>query len=250
MYDQTEPAESLDPINIPKTASATVTEKTSDYTWGPTKVNNFYTHNHEMGITHFDELNPYPTTDLLTLLHLPKYSFTSSSNTPLLSPTSSFGSSAFNFPSVMVDNPSGAGSGSSTISHDPLFHLNFPLSQLMFQQSFTDGFNTEREIDVCGNMNGNGNSSFLFGAINDGEGNTNTINGYYHDDNHPLFHDFNGVFEFGKDDKKVGKLPKTSFTEKQRRKNFSDKYQDLRSLIPNQTKVYLLNTCLFHNTCY
>ncbi|KNA14028.1 hypothetical protein SOVF_111270 [Spinacia oleracea] len=234
-------------------------------TWGPTNVN------HEMGVgsgggfSHFDE-NLHPTTDLLTLLHLPRCSFTSSSTTSLL-PTNqslSFGkpsspppSSALGFlgdinPCMMVDNPSGSGSSTisydpSTItgatatafSYDPLFHLNLPpqpsplLRDLMYHQTLPHGYNNTGRSGNGILGNGNGNSSCLFGGLDDGD-QGNTMNGIYQDGDH-LIHG-NGVFEFSKGDGKGGKCPKNFVTERQRRQNFNDKYQHLRSLVPNQTK--------------
>ncbi|XP_021759977.1 transcription factor bHLH91-like [Chenopodium quinoa] len=227
--------------------------------WGPTNL----THEIGNGFTHFDE-NLQPTTDLLTLLHLPRCSFTSSTtNTTSLSfgkpssPPPPSGS-ALGFlgdlnPPMMVDNPSG--SGSSTISYDPstaaaaaaaaaaafsydpLFHLNLPpqpsplLRDLMFHQTLPHGggYNTGRGTY---GIIGNGSSSSLFGGLDDGEG--NTINGIYQDGDHHIHG--NGVFEFSKGDVNGGKCPKNFVTERQRRQNFNDKYQHLRSLVPNQTK--------------
>ncbi|CAO2835162.1 unnamed protein product [Amaranthus hypochondriacus] len=220
----------------------------------PTNLNHM-TQNQDMGYTHFDE-NLQPTTDLLTLLHLPRCSFASSSlpQTQSLSfgkpsssppPGSALGFLGELNPAMMVDNPSE--NGSSTIfydptnvpglSYDPLFHLNLPpqpspsLRDLMF---VPHGYGNGRGNDGNGNGSGNGNGNSLFGGLD--EGNTmNGIGGIYQDNGDHLIHG-NGVFEFSKGDGKGGKCPKNFVTERQRRQNFNDKYQLLRSLVPNQTK--------------
>nr|WCO08257.1 hypothetical protein [Suaeda aralocaspica] len=237
--------------------------------------NNGGTH-HEMGMgmgmglgnytTHFVDENLQPTTDLLTLLHLPRCS---SSYAPTSTHSLSFGNngkpsssppSALSFlgelnPAMMVDNPSG--SGSSTISYDPttpvsatafsydpMFHLNLPpqpsplFRDLMFQSlphhhGFSNGSGMRGNGNIGNVGNGNGNSTTLFGGLDDGEG--NVMNGIYQEGDHHNMHG-NGVFEFSKGDGKAGKCPKNFVTERQRRQNFNDKYQLLRSLVPNQTK--------------
>uniref|UniRef100_A0A803MZW2 BHLH domain-containing protein n=1 Tax=Chenopodium quinoa TaxID=63459 RepID=A0A803MZW2_CHEQI len=172
--------------------------------WGPTNL----AHEIGNGFTHFDE-NLQPTTELLTLLHLPRCSFTSSTtNTTSLS---------FGKPSSPPP-PSGSALGF-------LGDLNPPMMTLPHGGGYNTGRGTSGIV-------GNGSSSSLFGGLDDGE--RNTINGIYQDGDHHIHG--NGVFEFSKGDVKGGKCPKNFVTERQRRQNFNDKYQHLRSLVPNQTK--------------
>ncbi|KAJ8442533.1 hypothetical protein Cgig2_026475 [Carnegiea gigantea] len=224
--------------------------------WAPTNFG-------EMGFSHYnDHENPTSTTDLLTLLHLPRCSFPSSSN--LLPPTSSisFGKSLSPSPLGFLgelnpvgipDNTSGSGSNAisydpTTMPYDPLFHLNnlppqpSPLLRDLMFQSLPLGYGGI-QTRSNGNGNGNGNvSNSLFGGLEEGEGDIiNGVAGIFHDggDHHM---NPNGIFEFTTNgnaclsEGKEGKCPKNFVTERQRRQNFNDKYNHLRRLVPSPSK--------------
>ncbi|XP_010672071.2 transcription factor bHLH91 [Beta vulgaris subsp. vulgaris] len=211
---------------LPNCSSTSTTQSGDSKTWVPTNMNQHLDHNnnHEMGFTHFDE-NLQPTTDFLTLLNIPRFSFQPTQQS--LSPLSFLGEIS---PAMMMDYPSGCGS-SNTFSHDPTntpyesnsFRLNLPFQPSLLHPHGYGYDNTPGRGNGGNEHVGNGNSSALFGALEDG--------------NHHYFHGNNGVFEFCKGDDKVSKSPKSSASEKQRRQNFTDKYTDLKNLIPNQTKT-------------
>uniref|UniRef100_A0A803MN21 BHLH domain-containing protein n=2 Tax=Chenopodium quinoa TaxID=63459 RepID=A0A803MN21_CHEQI len=172
-----------------------------------------------MGFTNFVENIHHPTTtDLLTLLHLPISSFATAPSSFGIGklPSSPPPPSAFGFlgefnPAMMVDYPvHAAGSGSS---YDPnLFPQN---SAFMMRDQLL--FHPNHEYST-GNLNG--------------------IDGVYQEEDTQFLG--NGILEFRKGKGKVGnnnKSPKNSATEKQRRRNFNDKYDYLSKLIPNQTKT-------------
>ncbi|KAK9749058.1 hypothetical protein RND81_02G099700 [Saponaria officinalis] len=223
--------------------------------WTVTNINNNYNQYDE------DVHGTTTTSDLLTLLHLPRCTFASSSTTllppppPPHTPPISFSKSSspppqsppptglaaflgeispnMNMGMMMQENGSG--------SYDPLFHLNLPpqpsplLRDLMFH-----GYPTNN-----GRIN-NGNCS-LFAQMDDLEANNmnmnmnmnmNGISGIYQENNGEHMMNQNPIFEFTRgDDGKMVKSPKNFVTERQRRINFNSKYQQLRSLIPTPTKT-------------
>lgn len=229
--------------------------------WIPTNVS-------DMGFGHFGE-NPTSnatTSDLLTLLHLPKCSFASSSISfgKPSSPSSMgfIGMGELNpnsNPGLTIgDDMNPSGSMGMGMAYDSLFHLNLPsqpcpsLRDLMLQplsEGYTTGMNMIQPRDLG---NGNGSMSSLFGMsrldYNGDQGNMNNGYGIYqggdnlhqqHHDHH--MHEGNGIFEFNSGNPclgegKEGKCPKNFVTERQRRQNFSDKYQHLKSLVPNPSK--------------
>ncbi|KAF7842929.1 transcription factor bHLH91-like [Senna tora] len=169
----------------------------------------------------------YSSSDLLNLLNLPRCSASSL----LTSPTQKIP----NFPNSMGflgDIPIGSDSTSTcSVLYDPLFHLNLPpqppaLRELF--QSLPRGYSLPTS-----SRNGS-----IFGGAGDEimEG-----NGIVYQDGDGSQMD-NGVLEFNRGTACVGKGregkgTKHFATEKQRREQMNDKYQVLRSLIPNPTKA-------------
>ena len=244
--------------------------------WIPTNIS-------DMGFGHFEENSTSNTTtsDLLTLLHLPKCSFASSSMSfgKSSSPSSSMGFLGLgefnpnsNTGSVIGDDMNPSGSMGMGMAYDSLFHLNLPsqpcpsLRDLMLQP-LSEGYTTGMDmIQPRDGGNGNGSMSSLFGMCrldyNGVQGNMTNgygISGIYqggdnpqhqqHHDHH--MHGGNGIFEFNSGNPclgegKEGKCPKNFVTERQRRQNFSDKYQHLKSLVPNPSKVLIMSRIFFH----
>ncbi|XP_004504639.1 transcription factor bHLH91-like [Cicer arietinum] len=168
---------------------------------------------------------PYPSPDLLNLLHLPRCSASSLLTNPSNICITNSTQKTPNFQSSMNflgDLPIGSDniSGSSVL-YDPLFHLNLPpqppaLRELF--QSLPRGYSLPTS-----SRNGS-----LFGGGDEMEGDGSQLD--------------MGVLEFNRVTASVGKgrrgkATKHFATEKQRREQLNGKYKILRSLIPNPTKV-------------
>ena len=108
----------------------------------------------------------------------------------------------------------------SSVVYDPLLHLNLPPQPPVFRellQSLPHGY-----------------------TLPAGEREASGVGGLYHDGD-------NGILEFardipmaghGKGRDRAGKTTKHFTTERERRVHINDKYQALRKMVPNPTKVY------------
>lgn len=175
-----------------------------------------------------------PSPDLLNLLHLPRCSANSSL---LTNPTQKIPVNFQNSIGFLGELPIGADSTSAcSVLYDPLFHLNLPpqppapLRELF--QSLPRGYSLPTSSR---------NGGSLFGGGDEIEG-----NGIVYQDGDGSQLDNNGVLEFNRGTACVtkgreGKGTKHFATEKQRREQLNGKYQVLRSLIPNPTKVRDIN---------
>ena len=174
-----------------------------------------------------------PAADLLNLFHLPRCSASSSSIT-FANPTPK----TINFPSTSLaflgDVPVGMdSSSSSSVLYDPLLHLNLPPQPPLFKdlfQSLPNGY----AFPASASRNG---SLFSNGGDMDGEGS----GGVYQDGPDGMQFE-NGVLEFTRDRARMdrgrdGRGTKHFASERHRREQMSDKYQLLKSLVPNPTKV-------------
>ncbi|XP_061358818.1 transcription factor bHLH89-like [Gastrolobium bilobum] len=167
---------------------------------------------------------PYPSPDLLNLLHLPRCSASSLLTNPTICITNPTQKTP-NFQNSMGflgDLPIGSDNTSaSSVLYDPLFHLNLPpqppaLRELF--QSLPRGYSLPTS-----SRNGS-----LFGGGDEMEGDGSQLD--------------MGVLEFNRGTASVGKgregkATKHFATEKQRREQLNGKYKILRSLIPNPTKI-------------
>ncbi|XP_019464543.1 PREDICTED: transcription factor bHLH91-like [Lupinus angustifolius] len=167
---------------------------------------------------------PYPSTDLLNFLHLPRCSASSLLSNPTICIPNPIHKTP-NFQNSMAflgDLPIGSDNTSaSSVLYDPLFHLNLPpqppaLRELF--QSLPRGYSLPTS-----SRNGS-----LFGGGDEMEGDGSQID--------------MGVLEFNRGTVSVGKGKegkgtKHFATEKQRREQLNGKYKILRSLIPNPTKI-------------
>ncbi|XP_020232475.2 transcription factor bHLH89 [Cajanus cajan] len=155
---------------------------------------------------------PYPSPDLLNLLHLPRCSASSL----LTNPTPNFQNPmAFlgEFP-IGSDNTSAC---ASSVLYDPLFHLNLPPQPPALRELF-------QSLPRGYSLPTNSRNGSLFGGGDEMEP------------------DDMGVLEFNRVTPSVakgrgGKATKHFATEKQRREQLNGKYKILRSLIPNPTKI-------------
>ncbi|XP_062099841.1 transcription factor bHLH91-like [Humulus lupulus] len=172
--------------------------------------------------------------DLLNLFHLPRCSASSSSSITFANPTPK----TDNFPSTSLaflgDVPMGMdSSSSSSVLYDPLLHLNLPPQPPLFKdlfQSLPDGYAFPSAASRNGSLVSNGAMDM------DGEGS----GGVYQDGPEGMQFE-NGVLEFARDraciDKgRDGRGTKHFASERHRRVQMSDKYQLLKSLVPNPTK--------------
>ncbi|XVF24237.1 hypothetical protein REPUB_Repub13aG0110400 [Reevesia pubescens] len=137
-----------------------------------------------------------PTPDLLNLFHFSTCSFLPNNS------------------SIAFENPPPP----SSVVYDPLFHLNLPPQPPVFTellQSLPHGY-----------------------TLPDDENEATGVTGLYHDGD-------NGILEFtrdismtgrGKGRDKAGKTTKHFTTERERRVHLNDKYQALRTMVPNPTK--------------
>ncbi|KAI8572562.1 hypothetical protein RHMOL_Rhmol01G0209300 [Rhododendron molle] len=154
------------------------------------------------------------------LFHLPNLSFSypdQAQNSPSFLPTLGFlGDVSSNTHSALDSN---------SANFDPLFHLNLPPPQpplfrgLMFESPIPNG-------------GYNMNTGSLFGGV--GDEREGSGSGYGYDNG-----EFNGGDRSCRGRKSNGKGSNRQLnTEKQRRGQLSDKYEVLRNLVPNPTKVF------------
>lgn len=165
--------------------------------------------NWENGYQDFANMVPNSSTtpDLLSLLHLPRCSLPQS-----MLPNS--------FSDIM------SSSSAAAVMYDPLFHLNFPLQTRDHQRNGSCFLGVEDQIDQM-DANGGGINMMYYEGVN------NNNNGGFD----------NGVLEFssggGNNRKGRGSGKSRTFpTERERRVHFNDRFSDLKSLIPNPTKVF------------
>ncbi|KAB1214402.1 Transcription factor bHLH10 [Morella rubra] len=176
--------------------------------------------------------SPYPPApDLLNLFHLPRYSAS-----PLLTSSSiSFSDPSQNTTNyqnahgLLGDVPTAADSASSaSVLYNPVFHLNLPPQPPLIRELF--------ESLPNGYMPGSRNGS-LFGPGGDEREGSGSVT--YQDGDVRQFE--NGVLEFTRDMACIAKgrdgETKHFATERHRRQQLNDKYQALRSLVPNPTKI-------------
>ncbi|XAR54263.1 hypothetical protein NMG60_11029316, partial [Bertholletia excelsa] len=178
--------------------------------WDPYNLELQNCHHNQTSIS----VPPQPDLNLFHLL--PNSSF------PLLNQTQKPG----NFPANIPGNCEG-GLGSNAV-YDPLFHLNLPPQPPLFRelfQSLPHGY-------------GFGGSRTLFGGLEEREG---SGGGGFQDGEGRGFD--NGVLEFTREMNCLAKgrsngkgAAKQFTTEKQRRDDLNDKYNALKSLVPNPTK--------------
>ncbi|XP_059459132.1 transcription factor bHLH91-like [Corylus avellana] len=162
--------------------------------------------------------SPYPPApDLLNLFHLPR-------SIPFSNPTQK--TANYQNPMVFTGdvNPTGPDhSTGASVLYDPLFHLNLPPQPTLFRdlyQSLPNGYG----------LPGSRNNASLFCAGGDereGSGDGRQFE--------------NGVLEFTRDKACIGKgkngKTKHIVTERQRRQHLNDRFEALRSLVPNPTKI-------------
>ncbi|XP_010469745.1 PREDICTED: transcription factor bHLH10-like isoform X1 [Camelina sativa] len=162
--------------------------------------------------------NSATTPDLLSLLHLPRCSLPPP---PL-----------HHHPSSMLPNSFSdimSSSSAAAVMYDPLFHLNFPM-QPRDQNHLRNGSSScllgvEDQIQM--DANGGVNMMYFEGGHNNNDNNGDGFD--------------NGVLEFNTTGvvtrkRRRSKKSNTSPTERERRVHFHDRFQDLKSLIPNPTK--------------
>ncbi|CAJ1935449.1 unnamed protein product [Sphenostylis stenocarpa] len=167
---------------------------------------------------------PYPSTDLLNLLHLPRCTASSLHTNPticLTNPTQN--TPNFHNPLAFLgDIPIGSDNTSaSSVLYDPLFHLNLPPQPPALRELF-------QSLPRGYSLPTNSRNGSLFGG-DDIEGDGSQLD--------------MGVLEFNRVTPSVvgkrrgGKVTKHYPTEKQRREQLNGKYKILRDLIPNPSKI-------------
>lgn len=161
---------------------------------------------------------PYPSTDFLNLLHLPRCSASSLLTNPTQKTPNFQNSMTF-----LGDLPIGSDNTSaSSVLYDPLFHLNLPPQPPALRELF-------QSLPRGYSLPANSRNGSIFGGGNEIE-----VDGSQLD---------MGVLEFNRvttsgGKGRQGKATKHFATEKQRREQLNGKYKILRNLIPNPTKVY------------
>uniref|UniRef100_F6I1S3 BHLH domain-containing protein n=1 Tax=Vitis vinifera TaxID=29760 RepID=F6I1S3_VITVI len=171
-------------------------------------------HQAEMQNAHQNFSAAYPPTpDLLNLFHLPR-----------CTPSSLLPNSSISF-----TNPDSSATAASGILYDPLFHLNLPPQPPVFRELF-------QSLPHGYNLPASRVGSLFGGGMDEREA---SGGGYGDGDDHRQFD--NGVLKFTRDmacigKGREGKGTKSFATEKQRREHLNDKYNALRSLVPNPTK--------------
>lgn len=167
---------------------------------------------------------PYPSPDLLNLLHLPRCSASSlHTNSTICLTNSTQNTPNFQNPLAFLgDLPIGSDNTSaSSVLYDPLFHLNLPPQPPALRELF-------QSLPRGYSLPTNSRNGSLFGGDEiEGDGSQLDM----------------GVLEFNRVTPSVGKgrggkATKHFATEKQRREQLNGKYKILRNLIPNPTKVY------------
>jgi len=170
---------------------------------------------------------PYPSPDLLNLIHLPRCSAPSLHTNPticLTNPTQN--TPNFQNPLAFIaDLPIGSdnNTSASSVLYDPLFHLNLPPQPPALRELF-------QSLPRGYSLPTNSRNGSLFGGDEiEGDGSQLDM----------------GVLEFNRVTPTVakgrgGKATKHFATEKQRREQLNGKYKILRNLIPNPTKVYIV----------
>ena len=172
---------------------------------------------------------PYPSPDLMHLLHIPRCSASAFPTNPIQNTTLNFqGSMGF-----LGDLPIGSNNTSaSSVLYDPLLHLNMSPQPAVLGELF-------QSLPHGYTMPTGSRSGFLFRGGDEMEGNGAV---YQEGDGSQL--DI-GVLEFNRVTASIvgkgrkGKDTKQLPTEKQRREQLNGRYQILRNLIPNPTKVYI-----------
>ncbi|XP_058085857.1 transcription factor EAT1-like [Magnolia sinica] len=171
--------------------------------------------------------SPYGPPDLLNLLHLPRCSV------PPVLPTSSISfdggparRTTNNFHTslgFLGELPTADSTTASTVLYDPPLQLNFPPQPPMFQDLF---YTLPHSYELPGSMGGS-----YFGGADDREGN----GGVFQEGDGRQFE--TSVLDFRREIPGLckGEVRGTN-TEKQRREQSNEKYQALRSLVPNPTK--------------
>jgi hypothetical protein len=164
--------------------------------------------------------SPYPPTpDLLNLFHLPRsISFTNPTQK-----TANYHQNPMVFTEDVNPTRPDHATGASVL-YDPLFHLNLPPQPPMFRdlfQSLPNGYGLQ--------LPGSRNNDSLFGA--GGDEREGSGDGFE-----------NGVLEFTTGMGCIGKgrdgETKHIATDRQKRLHMNDKFNALRSLVPNPTKVF------------
>ncbi|QCD83775.1 transcription factor bHLH89-like [Vigna unguiculata] len=167
---------------------------------------------------------PYPSPDLLNLIHLPRCSAPSLHTNPticLTNPTQN--TPNFQNPLAFIaDLPIGSdnNTSASSVLYDPLFHLNLPPQPPALRELF-------QSLPRGYSLPTNSRNGSLFGGDEiEGDGSQLDM----------------GVLEFNRVTPTVakgrgGKATKHFATEKQRREQLNGKYKILRNLIPNPTKI-------------
>ncbi|KAK7399838.1 hypothetical protein VNO78_11031 [Psophocarpus tetragonolobus] len=167
--------------------------------------------------------HPYPSPDLLNLLHLPRCSASSLLTNPTICLTNPTQNTP-NFQNPMTflgDLPIGSDNTSaSSVLYDPLFHLNLPPQPPALRELF-------QSLPRGYSLPTNSRNGSLFGG-DDIEADGTQLD--------------MGVLEFNRVTPSAakgrgGKPTKPFPTEKQRREQLNGKYKILRSLIPNPTKT-------------
>ncbi|RDX80453.1 Transcription factor bHLH10, partial [Mucuna pruriens] len=167
---------------------------------------------------------PYPSPDLLNLLHLPRCTTSSLLTNPTICLTNPTQNTP-NFQNPMAflgDIPIGSDNTSvSSVLYDPLFHLNLPPQPPALRELF-------QSLPRGYSLPTNSRNGSLFGGGDEIEGDGSQLD--------------MGVLEFNRVTPSVGKgrggkATKHFATEKQRREQLNGKYKILRSLIPNPTKI-------------
>ena len=169
-------------------------------------------------MTYNNNIQQEPAADLLNLFHLPRCSPSSSSIT---FPNPNFPSTSLAF---LGDVPMGMDaslSSSSSVLYDPLLHLSFPPQPPpLFQPPPNMSLFISNGEDIDGEASQDGADQVM------------------------QFE--NGILEFTRDRARGGRRNKPFTSERHRREQMSGKYQLLRALVPNPTKVIFYILILLH----
>lgn len=168
------------------------------------------------------ETDPYPPTqDFLNLFHTPRClsSLLPNSSISFTNPTQKLG---FLGDFATADTALG-----SSVLYDPMFHLNLPPQPPLFREVFDQSL--PQKYNFPGTRTGS-----LSGGVEEIERSGELDN---------------GVLEFSRGMNclakgREGKDTKHFVTERQRRVHLNDKYNALKELVPNPTKVYSMFLCV------